>query len=292
MNTMKCPNCSTEMKEVKEPDITTDVCPNCGGVYLTQGELNVLATGMAGDIEFCSIDEDVHKEHFPIRKCPKCQDQNMEKINLLCYSDIIFDFCPKCNGFFLDKGELNDINVELEKLTKHKTAEEYRGYIGNHLVRSDRVDDVMICSRPGTLTTYSTNVSYIRISVYYTKPLGMGLWMHSENWTHKFMKTLGLSNKQEIQTGHTEVDNTFIIQGDNVDNIKDLLSSSDIQNELINFIKEKPKIFEKPGTLQILDTHIIYSEGPYTKDTTYNVEDDPSGIVNRMVKIATLFGSP
>jgi len=292
MNTIKCPNCSTEMKEVKEPDITTDVCPNCGGVYLTQGELNTLATGMAGDIEFCSIDEDIHKDLFPTRKCPKCPDQNMKKINLLCYSEIIFDFCPKCNGFFLDKGEIDDINIELEKLTKHKTAEEYRGYINNHLVRSDRVDDVMLCSRPGTLTTYSTNVSYIRISVYYTKPLGMGLRMHPENWTHKFMKTLGLSKKQEIQTGHTEVDNTFIIQGDNVDNIKALLSSTDIQNELINFIKETSKIFEKPGTLQILDTHIIYSEGPYTRDTTYNVENDPSGIVNRMVKIATLFDSP
>ncbi|MDX1708923.1 MAG: zf-TFIIB domain-containing protein [Desulfobacterales bacterium] len=62
----------------------------------------------------------MHKDNFPKCSCPKCQSQKMKKINLLRLSDIIFDFCPKCEGFFLDKGELDAMNAELEKWSETK----------------------------------------------------------------------------------------------------------------------------------------------------------------------------
>jgi Zn-finger nucleic acid-binding protein len=54
------------METVKEPDITVDRCAACGGIFLDKNELNVLATGMSGDIEYCSIDKDTHADtHKP-----------------------------------------------------------------------------------------------------------------------------------------------------------------------------------------------------------------------------------
>ena len=92
MNTLRCPNCKTIMERHPEPDVTIDVCPSCGGTFLDKNELNVLATGMSGDIEYCSIDRTTDKDKFPTRLCPKCSEQEMEKVYLLSYSDIVFDF--------------------------------------------------------------------------------------------------------------------------------------------------------------------------------------------------------
>ena len=43
------------MQQVREPDFTIDVCPSYGGRFLAKAELNALATGLSGDIEFCSV---------------------------------------------------------------------------------------------------------------------------------------------------------------------------------------------------------------------------------------------
>ena len=131
------------MKQDVAGDITTEVCPKCGGVFLDKGELNILATGIKGDIELCSIDNDFHEDRFQQRSCPKCEAQQMTKVNLLRLSDLIFDYCWKCEGFFLDMGEIQAMNRELKSLTPNKSAEEYRATHSNHLVRIDQTTDVV-----------------------------------------------------------------------------------------------------------------------------------------------------
>ena len=108
---ISCPNCGSVMERKDHPDIATDVCSNCNGVFLDRGELNTMAVGMAGDIEYCSIDEEGHADKFEPRACPKCPDQKMRKINFLRFSNLIFDYCPTCSGFFFDKGEIASMNV-------------------------------------------------------------------------------------------------------------------------------------------------------------------------------------
>ena len=65
---MNCPSCNARMEKVTEPDITTDVCQNCSAIFLDKGEVNALATALAGDIEYCSIDQDRHKENHRRRQ--------------------------------------------------------------------------------------------------------------------------------------------------------------------------------------------------------------------------------
>ncbi len=37
--TLKCPRCQIEMKQIKREEITIDVCPSCGGMWLDHGEI-------------------------------------------------------------------------------------------------------------------------------------------------------------------------------------------------------------------------------------------------------------
>ena len=92
MSVLQCPHCNTGMYKVVEPEISTDVCPNCKGVWLEKGEINILASGMAGNIEYCSIDDKTHVDRFPVRRCPKCPDQNLKKSTYLAIqkSSLIF----------------------------------------------------------------------------------------------------------------------------------------------------------------------------------------------------------
>lgn len=287
MNHLHCPNCGNIMEQKKEPDITLDFCKNCSGTFFDHNELNVLATGLSGNIEYCSIDEDKHKDKFPSRKCPKCDDKIMRKINLLRFSDLIFDYCPDCEGFFLDKDEIEKMNYELSQLTSIKKAEEYRGYIQDHLVRLDKLSNVMVRPKMFGLFTSPTNVKYLSISVYFNKPLNAGLRIYSEKWTDKLLKTLQISKKQDIVIGNKKLDSYFIIQGEKTDKIKKLLSQDSIQEKLLAFIKNKPKMLYSTVTLEIFDERIICLEGPYQSDVNYNIEKDPAKILDFMMNLVT-----
>ena len=114
-----CPHCEANMNHVVEPDMTYEKCPRCDGLFLDPGELNTMATGMPGDIEYCSIQaDDDDQDRFPVRVCPKCPGQKMKKENLLVYSSLIFDLCENCHGWFLDRGELKKMNAVLGELRR------------------------------------------------------------------------------------------------------------------------------------------------------------------------------
>jgi len=291
MEQLTCPNCQLKMEKKKEPDITVDRCPNCNGTWLDKGELNVLATGMSGNIEFNSIDEEQHKDIFKIRQCPKCPNQKLRKVDLLILSETIFDYCEKCGGFFLDKGEVQTMNLELSDINKDMKPEEFRGTIDGHLVRLDKLNDVALAAMYGGIgmATYAQGVAFLRISVYFKTPLDLGLRIYSEKWTDKFSKLVGLFSRQDIQVGHEEIDSKFIIQGKEPAKVKALFSSPDVQKALLDFVSPGIKIYNKSGSLEILDKRIVYTEGPCAENAQYDVQSDPVGIVKKMMTLASLF---
>lgn len=282
---LNCPNCGNLMEQKKEPDFTFEICKNCGGTFFDQNELNYIATGLSGNIEYCSIDEDEHKDKFPTRKCPKCDDIIMRKINLMHFSDLIFDFCPECSGFFLDSGEIENMNYELSQMTSTKRAEEFRGYIHNHLVRLDRINDVkLVTAYRGPVTT-PTIVYYLMISVFFKNPLNIGLRIFSEKWTDKLLKVVHFFKKQDIVIGNKDIDDHFIIQGEKMDKIKILLQQDSVQQILIKFKKSKPKILTNNVTLEIFDDRVVCKDGPFSSESNYDIENDPSKILDFMMNL-------
>ena len=289
---LTCPGCKSPMATVKDTDIWVDRCTRCGSVFLDKDELNVLATGMSGNIEYCSIDDKKHEDKFVARSCPVCPDQPMRKIDLLVYADTIFDYCPNCEGFYLDKGELEAINCELEELNHDRLPEEYRGYRGAYLVRLDRFNDVVLGAVGlAGAATHAVPVFYLRLSVYFVKPLGLNFRMYSEKWAHKLSKFIGAFKKQDVHTGNAALDPLFIVQGNDEHKVRDLLAGEEIQKELVEFKAAKPRMVTIAGQLEIVDRRVVYTEGPYHKEAQahYDVATDPSGTVGRLVRLASSF---
>lgn len=281
MSTLQCPACGNPMERIEEPDMTFEKCSECGGLLLDKGELNTLATGMAGNIEYSSVDSEFHQDRFPLRQCPKC-DQEMVKVNLLRLSDLIFDFCTGCETFFLDRKEVEKMNEHLRQLSPNKQAEEYRGYRDDRLVRIDRTDEIGFGGMVAGLTSVA-NAAGVRIAVFFKKRLKCSLRVHQEHWPAKLAHLLGLSHEEDHPTGDSEFDRLFIVQGEGE---PENALSEEALHALIHFVRSDPTIFSRKGTLEINPVSLVYTEGPYHPDQVKNLVEEAEPMVERLLDIA------
>jgi len=130
---MICPRCKMTLtiKNIEGEDI--EVCHSCNGMWIHKRQLNNLLKESGGDVEKSSIDDNPHEDKYPIIKCRECKDTTMKKINFLDYSNIIFDYCPSCGGFWLDKNELANMHEYI------KIVEE-----GSHDVKNISVYNMLV----------------------------------------------------------------------------------------------------------------------------------------------------
>ena len=284
---MRCPGCGAEMRVVEEADIAIDECTACGGVFLDKGELNVLATGMAGDIEFCSREKGELSDKFGARTCGRCADTVMEKVELLRYTGVIFDYCPECQGFFLDRGEVEAMNEELKGIAGKEHGEELRTYRDDHLVTVDLVSGAALQMSTPLATQKSAGATSVMVTVHFRKPLGIGLRVHREGWTVKLAKAFGLHREQDISTGNKDFDSSFVIQSENPSEAQRVLSPK-VQEALLKFLAEGPKLVLEHGSLQILDDRIVYTEGPFAGEIQADVVAASPVIVDPMLAIAEM----
>ena len=126
MNKLKCPLCSDTTLIQRDCEGTQiDVCESCGGLWLDKGELNKIAHPIQGDIEFCSH-ESSGQQSLTELLCPTCENEKLRKAKFIEFTDIALDYCPKCDGIWLDKGELDAINKEIDSLTKVPESWDHR----------------------------------------------------------------------------------------------------------------------------------------------------------------------
>ena len=116
---MNCLNCGTEMTSnqvtTKKAQISYDMCEKCGSLWLDAGELDKMAVQVKGSIEYCEREKDKEPE-TQTRKCPRCDNSDLEKVRFLESDDIFLHYCRNCAGFWLDGGELNLVDSELAKI--------------------------------------------------------------------------------------------------------------------------------------------------------------------------------
>ncbi len=195
------------MEHVVDPDISYERCSACSGIFLDAGELNALVTGMPGDIEFCSIGSDSHADRFPSRSCPKCPKSEMKKEVLLNHTEIIFDYCEECRGWFLDPQELEQTNATLSELRSGDA--EYRATHRDRLVTLVKIP-VFVAGAVGPMgQSSSTMVEWDRVDAFYSQPLGAGLRVSPETWAGKLWRLLGV---QDVMTGDSDFDREFLVK--------------------------------------------------------------------------------
>jgi Zn-finger nucleic acid-binding protein len=103
---VQCPRCFVNMIRAVESrmgkSFEIDVCPRCKGMWLDSGELHkMLKEKKLSDY----LTKDIGTKSDSKLVCPRCG-------GLMDYEyadDIEVDVCIKCNGVFLDEGELDDL---------------------------------------------------------------------------------------------------------------------------------------------------------------------------------------
>ncbi len=116
---MKCLSCQEEMinylVQARGREISYDLCEACGGLWLDKGELDKMAFQVDGSLEYSSTKPAAPPKE-DARQCPRCTGLDLRTVSFLGCSELVLDHCPRCGGFWLDGGELDRINRELERI--------------------------------------------------------------------------------------------------------------------------------------------------------------------------------
>jgi Zn-finger nucleic acid-binding protein len=124
-----CPACDRTLLRLKTGSVTLDVCHGCGGIWFDHRELEKVNAEHpeAGDsvVEF-DHDSSTHVNESRTRPCPRCKTVILEQKLYSLGSGVIMDTCPKCNGLWLDHGELENIRESLHPLPRQRRHADVR----------------------------------------------------------------------------------------------------------------------------------------------------------------------
>ncbi len=273
------------MQRVVEPGITYDRCSSCGGLFLEAGALNALATGMDGDIEFCSLEaERGRSDVFPVRTCPRCSDRPMRKEELLAYSGVVFDHCERCHGWFLDRGELRAMSDELSAIRRSQggravNRETHRGHVVTITGRT-----VITSTASGLAEAAATPVAWRQIDVYFREPLGMGLRVSRETWATRFLSLLGL---HDVETGDPHFDRAFLVKADRGADVVELLTPR-VQMILLGFVGA----LDRRQKFEILDDRVRFAFTAGGDAARSLTQEGVEGMIELLVNFAVMLDPP
>ena len=114
---MNCPVCNTPLVILELRQIEIDYCMNCHGMWLDDGELELLLEDSEEKTRLLnSFNVDKNSREKPVR-CPICS-KKMEKV--LCGTDnkVTLDKCKRHHGIWFNEGELERV-VEMGGLDEH-----------------------------------------------------------------------------------------------------------------------------------------------------------------------------
>lgn len=120
------PRCENELEEIVYEGIIVDTCPNCQGEWLDKAEIlliNKAREEVFSEEEKAKVKgarEVVITEIKQPEKsivCPRC-NVSLQVLNYAYSTGVIVDRCPKCEGLWLDKDELEHIQIVIEEWQK------------------------------------------------------------------------------------------------------------------------------------------------------------------------------
>jgi uncharacterized protein len=120
---MRCPRCRSELRQLTwEADIAVDQCVSCRGIWLDKGELERIQETIERDYSEALGRISVIAQAYELARqkaavgirCPRCDRELYQKEYGYC-SQILIDLCPDCAGIWLDRGELEALEMFFER---------------------------------------------------------------------------------------------------------------------------------------------------------------------------------
>jgi Zn-finger nucleic acid-binding protein len=112
---VNCPVCLRKLTEIKVGSVLLDICQGgCGGVWFDASELdqvNKQHRKSAAGIKI-TRNETITVDDSQLRHCPACSRTKLVRRLFSLGTGVEMDCCPKCEGVWLDFGELEAIQEE------------------------------------------------------------------------------------------------------------------------------------------------------------------------------------
>lgn len=129
---MNCPACGTVMTEVTAGPVKVQACKGgCGGLWFDEWTLGkVDEPGQSAGEALLNVERNPAIKVDPSRRyrCPKDLDVVMMRHFWSVKRDVVVDECPRCEGIFLDPGELSTIRADFTTdADRHAAAKAYYG---------------------------------------------------------------------------------------------------------------------------------------------------------------------
>lgn len=105
---MRCPVCKSEMLVLELEQVEIDYCMPCNGVWLDEGELELLLEGPGANVKLLENMKRDESGTEKSRPCPRCK-KKMHKVFFGDHEDVLLDKCRKGHGLWFDAGELHSV---------------------------------------------------------------------------------------------------------------------------------------------------------------------------------------
>jgi len=104
---LTCVKCTSVLDKARVGDVEVDLCPSCGGLWLDHCEVERLGRGKSDDLYRLRTalvgKSQPDAASDTTTSCPACPGQ-LKEVEL---GPVHIEYCGKCHGIFLDRGELD-----------------------------------------------------------------------------------------------------------------------------------------------------------------------------------------
>lgn len=125
---MECPNKHiTQLQKINFHNVEVDACPDCMGIWFNNDELRHAKDERDKELNWLDFDIWRDKARFEFsrsqKQCPVCRIMFVESK----YDDskVKIDFCKKCQGIWLDRGEFKQIINYLKRKSDYEVLNKY-----------------------------------------------------------------------------------------------------------------------------------------------------------------------
>jgi Zn-finger nucleic acid-binding protein len=118
---MDCPHCHINLISKEYEHLSVSVCQKCEGIWLEPSQLSQIITKRDEQFSSDEIQNTLKAAHPGLSpaetpaalSCPVCSAA-MEKINYDYSSGVVLNSCPKGDGLWFDKNELEAVQIFME----------------------------------------------------------------------------------------------------------------------------------------------------------------------------------
>ncbi len=148
-----CPACKNKLNQYTVFSMDFEGCPKCKGIWLAKDELRKLKNRVEdGSLRWLNMEiENIDRTSAIAahRPCVKCKDFKMVSA-IFGKSTVLIDWCPKCHGIWLDRGDFeaiaNYLRRELigmhpKEMEKQAAADIHRVWSGGPETRFEELLD-------------------------------------------------------------------------------------------------------------------------------------------------------